>query len=408
MIEDKVISVEEAKSLILENTNILDSTVIPLSQAKGHVLAEGIISPVDLPFFTNSAMDGYAVRSVDAEKSGESNPTLLKVVGTIRAGDFPDYSLESGEAAKIMTGAPVPKGADSVVMVEYTEEKDGIVKVKKPVTPGENIRYEGEEIKKGEIALEAGTEVTPATIGFIAELGIDKIKIYRTPKVALVVTGEELVGIDEELKPGKIRDTNSIALQSALFGEIAETIFLGRAKDEASDIEEKLKNGLKCCDVLLITGGVSVGDYDYVKEVLNKLGVEGIFWRVSQRPGGPLFFGKRGKSLIFGLPGNPASSLVCFYEYVRPALRRMTGKRNLHLLEIEATLMDELRKQPGKTNFVRGYVEKKGDSFYVKSTGFQGSHMLKSFALSNCLIVFPKDSTHLPPQSRVNVHLLPE
>jgi len=407
MAENKSISVEEAKDLILENTRVLDSTVVHLTQAKGYVLGEDIISPVNLPFFTNSAMDGYAVKSANTEKTGENKPVFLKVVGTIRAGVYPDFTIGHGEAAKVMTGAPLPKGADSVVMVEYTEEKDGIVKVKKPVTASENIRYEGEEIKKGETALDVGTEVTPASIGFMAELGIDKIKVYRKPKVALVVTGEELVGANEQLKPGKIRDTNSVTLQSAISSETAELLFFGRVKDDASDIEEKLKKALEWCDVLLITGGVSVGDYDYVKEVLDKLRVEGIFWRVSQRPGGPLYFGRSGNSLIFGLPGNPASSLVCFYEYVRPALRKMAGKKSLHLLEIEATLLNELKKQPGKTNFVRGYVEKKDDSFYVKSTGSQGSHMLKSFALSNCLIVFPKDSDRLPPGNRVKVHLLP-
>lgn len=387
---------------------MLEPTEILLTEARGHVLAEEIISPVNLPLFTNSAMDGYAVKSMDTRSAGETNPVALKLKGIIRAGDFPDFILSKGQAAKIMTGAPVPRGADSVVMVEYAEEEDGIVRVERPVNPGENIRYEGEEIKKGETALESGTHLTSASIGFIAELGIKKMKGYRKPKVALVVTGEELVGIDEDLKPGKIRDTNSMTLQSALSRELAEFLFVGRVRDEVSDIEEKLKKAVLWCDVLLVTGGVSVGDYDYVKEIFKKLSVEGIFWRVSQRPGGPLFFGKRGNSLIFGLPGNPASSLVCFYEYVRPALRKMIGRRDLFLLEIEALLSEEIKKSPGKTNFLRGYVEKRGDSFYVKSTGTQGSHILKSFALSNCLIVVPKDVTHLPAQSRVRVHLLPE
>jgi molybdopterin molybdotransferase len=407
-ISKNVISVEEAKRLILENTKILETDETPLMEAKGHVLAEDIISPVNLPFFTNSAMDGYAVKSMETNTAGEGSCVALKVTGIVRAGDFPDFILSNGEAAKIMTGAPVPKGADSVVMVEYTQEEDGIVKVERSVSPGENVRYEGEEIKKGETALETGTQLTPASLGFIAELGIKKIKVYRKPKVALVVTGEELVGIDEDLRPGKIRDTNSVTLQSALSQELAEFLFVGRARDEVSDIEEKLKKAILWCDVLLVTGGVSVGDYDYVKEIFKKLGVKGIFWRVSQRPGGPLFFGKTKDSLIFGLPGNPASSLVCFYEYVRPALRSMIGRRDLFLLELEALLSEAIKKSPGKTNFLRGYVEKKGDSFYVRSTGTQGSHILKSFALSNCLIVVPKDVTYLPEQSRVRVHLLPE
>ncbi|MGH7807534.1 MAG: molybdopterin molybdotransferase MoeA [Thermodesulfobacteriota bacterium] len=407
-ISKNVISVEEAKQLIIENTKILEPSEILLTEARGHVLAEEIISPVNLPLFTNSAMDGYAVKSMDTRSAGETNLVAFKVKGIVRAGDFPDFILSNGQAAKIMTGAPLPKGADSVVMVEYTEEEDGIVRVGRAVSSGENLRYEGEEIKKGETALESGTHLTSACIGFIAELGIKKIKIYKKPKVALVVTGEELVGTDEELKPGKIRDTNSITLRSALSQELAEFLFVGRARDDVSDLEEKLKKVILWCDVLLVTGGVSVGDYDYVKEIFKKLGVEGIFWRVSQRPGGPLFFGKRGNSIIFGLPGNPASSLVCFYEYVRPALRKMIGRRDLFLLELEALLSEEIKKSPGKTSFLRGYLEKKEDFYYVKSTGTQGSHILKSFALSNCLIVVPKDVTYLPPQARVTVHLLPE
>jgi molybdopterin molybdotransferase len=403
-----VISVEEAKQLIIENTKMLQSDKISLTEAKGHVLAEDIISPVNLPFFTNSAMDGYAVKSVDTKMATENNPVALKVRGIVRAGDFPDFIVSDGEAAKIMTGAPIPKGADSVVMVEYTEETDQIVKVEKPVKPEENLRYEGEEIRKGEIALETGTHLTSACIGFIAELGIKRVKVHRKPKVALVVTGEELVGAEDELKPGKIRDTNSVTLQSSLSQEVVEFLFVGRVGDKVSDIEEKLRRAVVWSDALLVTGGVSVGDYDYVKEVLDKLGVEGIFWRVSQRPGGPLFFGRRGNSLIFGLPGNPASSLVCFYEYVRPALRKMRGRKDLFLLELEALLSEEIKKSAGKTNFLRGYVEKRGDSFYVRPAGIQGSHILKSFALSNCLIVVPKDVTYLPAQSRVMIHLLPE
>lgn len=403
-----MITVEEAKRLILENTEVLESVEIPLAESVGFVLAADIASPVNLPFFTNSAMDGYAVKSENTEGAAENNPVSLKVVGLIRAGDFPDFVLGNGEAAKIMTGAPVPGGADSVVMVEYTEEEGGIAKVKTAVRRDENIRKEGEEIRKGDTALDCGTELRPASIGFIAELGIKNIKVYRKPKLALIVTGEELVGLDEELRPGKIRDTNSITLLSAITRETAEVLFAGRARDDVSDIEDKLRNAIERCDAVLITGGVSVGDYDYVKDVLARLGVEGIFWRVAQRPGGPLFFGKKGDTLVFGLPGNPASSLVCFYEYVRPALRRMMGKKELFLMEIEAVLLEEIKKKPDKTHFLRGRVEKRDGSFYVKTGGAQGSHMLKSFALSNCLIIIPRDVSYLPIESRVKVHLLPE
>jgi molybdopterin molybdotransferase len=403
-----MIPVEEAQRLILENTRVLESIEIALTESEGLVLAEDIISPVNLPYFTNSAMDGYAVKSEDTNDANEAAPVSLNIVGIIRAGDYPNFAIGDKEALKIMTGALLPEGSDSVVMVEHTEEEKGIVKIGRAATPGENVRYEGEEISKGENALEKGTRLNPASIGLIAEFGIKKIKVYRKPKVAFLVTGEELVGLDEELRPGKIRDTNSITLEVALSQEKAELLSLGRAKDKVREIEKRLKKGLDWCDVLIVTGGVSVGDYDYVKDAFENLAIKGTFWRVAQRPGGPMFFGKRGDTIIFGLPGNPASALVCFYEYVRPALHKMIGGKDLFLLEIEATLLEELKKRAdGKTHFFRGVVEKKDNSFCVKSGGVQGSHILKSFALSNCLIVVPEDVTHILSGSRVRVHLLP-
>ncbi|MER3447370.1 MAG: hypothetical protein C4291_11265 [Candidatus Dadabacteria bacterium] len=403
-----MISVEEAQRLILENTNVLEPVEIPMTESEGLVLAEDIISPLDLPYFTNSAMDGYALKSRDTKGANEGSPISLRIVGTIQAGDYPNFSIRDKEATKIMTGAPLPEGADSVLMVEYTEEEEGIVKIKRSVSPGENVRYKGEEIKKGEIALEKETTISPAAMGFIAELGIKSIKVYRKPRVAFLITGEEVVGFDEEPRPGKIRDTNSIMLRSVLSREKAESLSLGRVKGEINNIEERLRNGLRWCDALIVTGGVSIGDYDYVKDALRNMGVEGIFWRIAQRPGGPMFFGRRNGTLIFGLPGNPASTLVCFYEYVRPALRKMAGKKDVFLIEIEATLLEEIRKRPdSKTYFLRGLLEKKDGSFYVKSRGTQGSHILRSFALSNCLIIVPGYVTHIPEGSRVNVHLIP-
>jgi len=352
-------------------------------------------------------MDGYGLKSKDVKNATESNPVELVVIDTLQAGDFPNFTVGTKESVKIMTGAPVPKGTDSVVKIEDTEEKNGIVKIIKPASPGNNLRYKGEEIKKGEIALEKGLELKPPSLGFIAELEIRKIKVYRKPRLALLITGGELIGLDEDLKPGKIRDTNTVILKSALSHEKVELCYVDRVKDEFSDIEEKIEKNLENCDVVIITGGVSVGEYDYVKEVLKNLGVQTVFWRVSQRPGGPIFFGKKDNILIFGLPGNPASSLVCFYEYIRPSLQKMIGKSNLFLLEVEAILLEEISKKIGKTQFLRGLLTKKDQTFQVRPSGLQGSHILKSFAGSNCLIIFPKNETHLPAKSSVTVHLLP-
>ncbi|MCH7950824.1 MAG: molybdopterin molybdotransferase MoeA [Candidatus Dadabacteria bacterium] len=404
---NSVLTVEEAKELVIGNTTVLETTEVLLGECPGLVLAQDIISPIDLPMFTNSAVDGYALKSSDIVGAGQTGPVKLEVISTIRAGEYPSFSLGPGECAKIMTGAPVPKGADSVVMIEDTEEKEGILRIMKVVRPKDHMRFQGEEIQKGEVAIESGVELNTAAVGFIAEMGIKKIKVYRKPKLAVVVSGEELAGPDEDLVPGKIRDSNSIILSTVLSQDNTELLSVEHVKDEIPDIKKKLIKAIERCDVVIITGGVSVGEYDYVKGVLEEIGVQRIFWRVSQRPGGPLYFGKKENTLVFGLPGNPASVLVCYFEYVRAALNKMIGKEDFFLFQVEAILTEEIRKTPGKTNFVRGRLTIKDSEYHVKPSGAQGSHILKSFALSNCLIVFPKDETHLQILSKVSVHILP-
>ncbi|MEW6144653.1 MAG: gephyrin-like molybdotransferase Glp [Thermodesulfobacteriota bacterium] len=402
-----MVTVKEAQKLVLDNTRPLGEIEVSVEDALGLVLSSDVISPVNLPLFTNSAMDGYAARSEDTVSAAPGSPVRLRVVSTVRAGDFPDFSVNSGEAAKIMTGAPVPGGADAVVRIEDAAEEYGDLILTAAIEKGSNVRFEGEEIGKGETALSAGVEITPAAVGFLAELGIERVKVRKMPKVSVIVTGEELVGPEEDLTPGKIRDTNSVTLKSALAGEKVKLISAERIADVRSDIEERIKKGLVSSDVLIITGGVSVGDYDFVKDTLGAAGVEKIFWGVSQRPGGPMFFGRASDALVFGLPGNPASTLVCYYEYVRPVLRKMIGKKDIFLHELNAMLLDPVRKKPGKTHFLRGIVGREGEKVYVMTSGGQGSHMLKSFALSNCLIVIDKDDSYLPENSGVKVHLLP-
>jgi molybdopterin molybdotransferase len=402
-----MVTVEEAQKLILDNTRPLGEIEVSIEDALGLVLCSNVVSPVNLPLFTNSAMDGYAVRSEDTLSATSRSLVRLRVIRTVRAGDFPDFSIASGEAAKIMTGAPIPRGADAVVRIEDAAEESGDLMLTAATEKGSNVRFEGEEIGKGETALEAGVAITPVAVGFLAELGIERVKVWKIPKVSVIVTGEELVGPDEDIKPGKIRDTNSVTLRAALVGEKIELTSAERVTDVRSDIEERIKKPLGSSDVLIITGGVSVGDYDFVKDILGALGVEKIFWRVSQRPGGPMFFGRWKDTIVFGLPGNPASSLVCYYEYVRPALRKMIGKKDIFLHELSALLLNPISKKPEKTHFLRGRVSRDGENFYVKTSGDQGSHMLKSFALSNCLIVIDKDDSYLPANSVVKIHLLP-
>ncbi|MCI0482897.1 MAG: molybdopterin molybdotransferase MoeA [Candidatus Dadabacteria bacterium] len=402
-----MVSVEEAQKLVLDNTRLLDEIELSIEEALGLVLSADVISPVNLPLFTNSAMDGYAVSSEDTVSASPENPVHLKVVRTVRAGDFPDFSITSGNAAKIMTGAPVPDGADTVVRIEDADEEEGNLILTGASEKGSNVRFEGEEIRSGEIALNAGVEITAAAAGFLTELGVKRVGVLRTPRVSVIVTGEELAGPEEEIKPGKIRDTNSVTLKAAISGEKAELVSSGRVADTRPDIEEGIGKALGSCDALIITGGVSVGDYDFVRDILGGLGVEKIFWGVSQRPGGPMFFGRCKDTLVFGLPGNPASSLVCYYEYVRPALRKMTGKNDIFLHEADALLQNPVSKKPGKTHFLRGFVSRGIEGSYVKASEEQGSHMLKSFAQANCLIVFREGDSYLPENSRVKVHLFP-
>lgn len=402
-----MVSVTEAIQLILDNAITLDSINVSIEDSLGLVLAQNIRSTENLPLFDNSAVDGYAVISADAILASADNRISLKIVDTIRAGEFPDFSINSGEAAKIMTGAAVPKGADSVVKIEDVTEKEGTVILGNKVEKSANVRFEGEEIQKDEIALQSGVEITPATIGFIAEFGINTVDVIRPPKVSVVVTGEELSEPGEELEPGKIRDTNSITLKTALVKENMELISIERVADSKSKIEEGINRGLESSDILITTGGVSVGEYDFVKDILASKGVEEIFWGISQRPGGPMYFGRKENKLVFGLPGNPASALVCYYEYVRPAIRKMAGKKEVLLKEEKAQLMAPIKKKTGKMHFIRGLVTRDNGDIYVKTTGEQGSHMMRSFALSNSLIILGEEDSYLPENSKVKIHILP-
>ena len=402
-----MVSVGDAIDLILDNTKRLDSVRVSTQDSRGLVLSENIISSLNLPIFDNSAVDGYAVKSADANLASADSRISLNIVGTIRAGDFPEFSINTGEAAKIMTGAAMPVGADSVVKIEDVVESDGSVILSDKVVNSANVRFEGEEIRTGEIALESGLEVTAATLGFISEFGIKEVDVYRPPRISLIVSGEELVDPYEDLSPGKIRDTNTITLRAAIAKESTDIVSAKRVIDDRSVIDETIGSELDECDILLTTGGVSVGEYDFVKDVLAAHGVEQIFWGISQRPGGPLYFGKKGNKLVFGLPGNPASALVCYYEYVIPAIRKMAGKKQLLLIEEEAQLTETINKKAGKQHFMRGVYSRENGKNYVRTAGEQGSHMMKSFAMSNCLIVLGEEVTCLPKDTNVKIHLLP-
>ncbi|KKM83404.1 hypothetical protein LCGC14_1309780 [marine sediment metagenome] len=398
-----MIHFEETLRLVLSNAPILPITEKNNYEINSDILAQDIRAREDLPLFSNSAMDGFALRSDDTH----SVPVDLKIKGCIKAGDSPRIKVGEGEAVKIMTGAPMPEGADAVIMVEDTEEKERNVQIKKSIKKGENVRIKGEEIKKGQIGLKKGIRLNPASLGFLASMGYEKVKVFGKPKVSVLITGSELVKPGLKLKPGKKWESNSVVLSSVLAEVNIKPILLGITRDNLLDLERQIQEGLKNSDILLISGGISVGDYDFVQEILLRLGVDKVFWRVAIKPGKPTFFGKKGDKLVFGLPGNPVSVLVTFLEFVRPAILKMMGKRDVLLQEREAILEEKLQKKTDRAYFFKGMFQEKNGVAYVKSAGRQHSHILESFTGANCLIFLEKEKNIYEKGERIKIQILP-
>jgi len=395
-----MVTVKQAKDLLIKNINSLEPISKNLLEAVGYVMEEDIFSPIDLPPFTCSAMDGYAIRSSDVQGK---LPIKLKIKGEIKAGDFKNITVGEGYAFKIFTGAPIPFGTDYVVMQEYTQQEDDFVLIKKNFSKYENIRWKGEEIRKGQKVLSRGTVLNPVVIGFLAIMGIDKVKVIRKPNAYLIVTGSELVIPGTPLKLGKVYDSNSFSIYSALKDMGIERISMVRRGDDFRAIHKAFEKAIAGSDVIIFSGGVSVGKYDFVRELFEKVGVETIFYKVEQKPGKPIYFGRYKGKIIFGLPGNPVSSLVCFYGYVYPAIRKMMGLYPIFLEEKTLSLLKEIRNKGGKVNFLRGMFY----SDTVMPLKYQSSHMLSSFAKSNCLIVVPRNRKLLKKGEKVKVQILP-
>jgi molybdopterin molybdotransferase len=398
-----MINFKEALNLVLSHTPILPVDEKSIYEINSDILAEDIKAKEDLPLFSNSAMDGFALRSEDLKYA----PVALKIKGCIKAGDSPGRRVNKGEAMKIMTGAPLPEGADAVVMVEDTEEKEKEVLVNKVIEKDENVRLKGEEIKKGQLGLKKSTKLSPVSVGFLSSMGYGKVKVFNKPKVSVLITGSELVKPGRELKNGKIWESNFAALNAAIKEIDIKPIFLGIARDNLNDLEKRIQRGLETADVLLICGGISVGDYDFVQEILQKLGVSKIFWRVAVKPGKPVFFGKKDEKLIFGLPGNPVSVLVTFLEFVQPAILKMMGQKDVLLREKEAILEENLQKKAGRAHFLRGSFYERNGKTYVQSTGLQHSHILESFSRANCLIFLEKEKKYFEQGERVKIQMFP-
>jgi molybdopterin molybdotransferase len=399
-----MLSVEEALQKILEAVDVLDAETAPIMATLGQVFAEDIVSEITVPPLDNSSMDGYAVRSADTLGASEKTPRTLKVIDTVIAGGISDKEVTPGTTIRIMTGAPVPRGADSVIQFENTDDaknKDASlnqtpdkVNIYSPTKPGQNIRHSGEDVTKGKTVLKKGTVIRPAEIGLAASIGLSHIKVIRRPVVAVLSTGNELTELNKPLPSGKIYDSNtySIAALVKRYGCIPK--MLGIARDNEKDLVNKLKQA-RDCDMLLTTGGVSMGDYDMVKDILARDG-EMVFWKVRVKPGKPLAFGKiKGKNKTIphlGLPGNAASCMVSFELFVRPALLKMMGKMNLTKPTVPAIIENTIINDSGRRIYDRAIIEKRNGSYYARLTGPQGSGMITSMSIANGLVLIPEEN----------------
>ena len=409
-------SVEEAYERILSAFKPLAAERITLWDALGRVLAEDIRADDNIPPFANSAMDGYAVLHQDTTSASRQTPARLKVIGTLAAGQSPTCSVEPGAAVRIMTGAPMPLGANAVVRFENTSEANASLRMGKaaatdevlvymPVTERENVREAGEDIRAGELVLRAGTELRPAEIGVLASLGHKEFLVYRRPRVAVLATGDELVEPDEPLAMGKIRNSNAYTNAGlvAKYGGIP--IPLGIARDNVEDLTAKLRGAVELrVDLILTSAGVSVGEYDVVKDVLTSLGQMN-FWQVKMKPGKPLAFGHIQGIPLIGFPGNPVSSMVSFERFARPAILKMQGRRKLRKPTVQAVLKEDV-KGGDRREYKRAIVEYVGGSFYVYLTGEQGSGILTSMMRANGLVMLPEGTGRVPAGERVTVEML--
>lgn len=411
-----MLSVDEAFERIIRVFEPLNAEVVPLREAFGRVLAEDVYSEYNIPPFDNSAMDGYAVRWEDTRGATRLKPVRLEVVGTVPAGQAPSCRVGPGTSVRIMTGAPMPDGANAVVRFENTSEgmngqrmeeggATGEVLIYVPVQDRENVREAGEDIRTGELVLSRGTELRPAEVGALASLGWAEVRVHRQPRVAVLATGDELVDVDEPLTPGKIRNSNEYtnAALVAKYGGIAFP--LGIARDNVEDLTAKLHEAVVLgADLILTSAGVSVGEYDVVKDVLTTLGSME-FWQVRMKPGKPLAFGDIEGIPLIGFPGNPVSAMISFEQFARPAILKMQGKRNLQKPTVRAILREDV-KAGSRREFKRAIVEREGDVYYARLTGQQGSGILTSMVKANGLVVIPEEVSHAPAGSRVTVQML--
>lgn len=388
-------SVEEALARILAEIQALPTTQVPLSEALGLVLAQDIVAQEDIPPFSNSAMDGFALLSRDSQpRSGQ--PPRLRVTGGVAAGYVADEAVTEGTAMRIMTGAPVPPGADTVIQVELTRSEGPQgewVEIMQAVPPGNNIRPAGEDMHRGQTILLQGNEIGSWEIGVLATLGWANVPVTRRPHVAILGTGDEVIDVDEPLRPGKIRNSNSYLLEAAvrLAGAIPHR--LGVARDTVESLREKFTEAIQY-DLIITSGGVSVGDFDLVKNIMAEQGHVD-FWRINMRPGKPVAFGSIGKVPLLGLPGNPVSAAVTFELFGRPVIRKMLGHTRLLRPQVDVVVTDGVNERVMRRHYVRAWVEWRDGRFVARTTGNQGSHITTSLLHTNALIIVPEGGVQI-------------
>ena len=402
-----LVSVERHLESILAGVGPLSPLDLTLLDAHGCVLAEDITTTFPLPPFDNSAMDGYAVRSSDVASAREDAPVVLPVVGDVAAGSAGAYSVQPGLCVRIMTGAPMPAGADAVVPVEWTDGGVAQVKISQAAEPGRHIRRAGDDAAAGTMALTAGTHLGATQVGLLAAIGRERVSARPRPRVVVLSTGSELVEPGTPLSPGKIPDSNSSLLTSAAREAGGIAFRVGIVPDDARLLLDTLEDQLIRADVVVTSGGVSVGAYDVVKEAIGRMG-DVTFSRVAMQPGMPQSFGLIGpdRTPFFGLPGNPVSAYISFEVFVRPALRRMLGVEPISRPTVRARLTEPLTSPPGKRTFARGRLSVDGGTYSVTPIGGSGSHLIASLAAANALVVVPENATELEAGTTVSVMLL--
>ena len=392
-----MISVEEALERILAQITALEEVQVPLSTARGLVLTQDIIAHDDIPPFANSAMDGFALRSQDTRPQNGVLPRL-HVTGGVAAGYVADHAVKEGTAMRVMTGAPIPPGADSVIEIELTNydgPKSTWVEVQQEVLPHNNVRPAGEDMRKGQVIMQRGAEIGHWEIGILATLGYAHVPVVRRPRVAILGTGDEVIDIDEPLRPGKIRNSNSYLLEAAVRQAGAEVQRLGVAQDTVESLREKFREAATY-DLIFTSGGVSVGDFDLVKDIMNEQGTIN-FWRINMRPGKPVAFGHIGSVPLLGLPGNPVSTAVTFELFGRPILRKMQGHTRLLKPQIPVVVEDGVSDSVMRRHYVRAHVEWHNDHFVAHTTGNQGSNIMTSLLQANAFVIVPEGGTTIAP-----------